>query len=104
MNIDTAFPSKYLKAADCEAGDITLTIQDVRIEEIGPENDSKPVVFFKERDQGWVLNKTNKNILVDAFGLQTDNWIGNPTCFDRPCTSTGSDGETVTAATLIPCI
>ena len=74
MNIDTAFPSNYLKAADFTV-DTTLTIASVAIETIG--EDAKPVVYFTERETGLVLNKTNKETIKQIVGSSdTDHWIG----------------------------
>ena len=74
MNIDQAFPSNYLKAADL-SGDTPLTISSVAVETIG--EDSKPVVYFTERETGLVLNKTNKETIKSLTGTsETDKWIG----------------------------
>ena len=73
MNIDTAFPSNYLKAADIEE-DTTLTITDVKVEKLG--DDERPIVYFEEQDKGLVLNKTNANTIKGMYTSDTDNWLG----------------------------
>ena len=73
MNIDTAFPSNYLKAADVDE-DTTLTIRDVKIEKLG--DDERPIAYFDEIDKGLVLNKTNANTIKGMYTSDTDNWTG----------------------------
>jgi hypothetical protein len=74
MNIDAAFPSNYLKAADLH-GDTVVTITTVSLEQIGDER--KPVVYFAEMETGLVLNKTNKETIKAVLGTpDTDHWVG----------------------------
>jgi hypothetical protein len=80
MDINSAFPSKWLKAdSDIpDDGDLKLTISDVKMERVGQGQDAedKPVVYFDETDKGLVLNVTNKNTLVQLYGTDTDEWAG----------------------------
>lgn len=78
MNIQNAFPSKWLKSGDVEDGDLTLTIKSVQIEDIGQgeSQESKPVIYFEETDKGMVLNKTNADTISRLHTPETDNWIG----------------------------
>lgn len=79
MDINKAFPSKYLKAADAEDGDLTLTIARVKTETIGQgaKAETKPVVYFSETEKGLCLNKTNANMIVQiAQSGDTDDWTG----------------------------
>jgi len=73
MNIDQAFPSNYLKAADIEE-DTTLTIGSVTLETIG--EDERPIVHFDNNDKGLVLNKTNASTIKGLYGKDTDDWTG----------------------------
>jgi hypothetical protein len=77
MNIKTAFPSNYLKAAEL-TGDVTYTIKGVEVETLGQGKDAedKPVVYFNESDKGLVLNKTNAATIGEMYGDETNNWIG----------------------------
>lgn len=78
MNINTAFPSKYLKADDCDE-DVIVTITKVTMEDIGQggKKESKPIVFFKEVTKGLVLNKTNAKMIAKMAGDDdTDHWTG----------------------------
>lgn len=77
-NIDQMFPSKYLKAGDCEEADLTLTIASVKFEELGQGDkaETKPVVYFDEAEKGLVLNKTNATTIAELHGRTTEQWIG----------------------------
>jgi len=78
MNINDAFPSKYLKAADLpEDGAQQFTIEGVRMEEIGMDKDRKPVIYFEDDHKGLVCNKTNANTIAKVLGSQEfEDWIG----------------------------
>lgn len=77
MNINDAFPSKYLKASDVpDDGDLILTIRQVDVEEVGQGDDreQKPIVYFGEIEKGLVLNKTNANAIQSLYGADTAAW------------------------------
>jgi hypothetical protein len=78
MNIDNAFPSKYMKASDLpEETVVPFTIEEIKMEEIGREKQTKPVIYFKGQEKGFVCNKTNANTIAKAVGSRdTDEWIG----------------------------
>lgn len=78
MNIDQAFPSKYLKASDLpEEGSTAYTIEDVKMEEIGREKQVKPIIYFVDEDKGFCANKTNCNTIAKLLGSRnTDDWHG----------------------------
>lgn len=72
-NIDDEYPSKYLRASDLKGRTITVVISHVDRETIG--NDKKLVLYFKGKEKGLVLNKTNSQVIGDAYGRQdTDDW------------------------------
>ncbi len=77
-NLNEMYPSKWLKAADCDDGDLIVTIRDVSQEYIGQEetSEAKWVVFFHETEQGLILNKTNSRSIAKLYGDNTDDWIG----------------------------
>jgi hypothetical protein len=77
MNINTAYPSTYLKAAELE-GDTVYTIKSVEIETLGKDENAeqKPIVYFNETDLGLALNKTNANTIQGLYGPETDEWVG----------------------------
>lgn len=78
MNINSAFPSKYLKADDADQ-DLLLTIRGVKIETVGQgqKAEQKPVVYFQEVEKGIVLNKTNAKMIAKiAKSDDTEDWKG----------------------------
>ena len=74
MNINEAFPSTYLKAADLQGREATVSIDRLEFEKIG--DDTKPVLYFQGKDRGIVLNKTNATNISAAYTQETNNWIG----------------------------
>jgi hypothetical protein len=74
MRISSAFPSDYLKAADLQGRQVTVTMSHVDMKEIGGE--PKPILFFVGKEKGMVLNKTNANKIAEIFGDDTDDWKG----------------------------
>lgn len=74
MNINAAFPSTYLKAADLQGRSASVVMDRVSLEEIGGEH--KPVLYFAGKERGLVLNKTNSSIIAEMHGSETDDWAG----------------------------
>ncbi len=75
MRISEAFPSNFLKVDDLQNRRVRLTIESVAIEEVG--GDSKPVVHFRGKDRGLVLNKTNAAMIEEITGKdEMDDWAG----------------------------
>lgn len=77
MNINQAFPSKYVKASDLAGQTQVVKIVDVKIEEVGQNQETKPVAYFEGRKKGMVLNKTNsRKIAQIASSPETEDWVG----------------------------
>jgi hypothetical protein len=76
VNIEEAFPSKYLKAADLQGQSVVAKMATVRQEKVG--DDQKIILYFVGKEKGVVLNKTNKNTIVGLYGTETDEWTGQP--------------------------
>lgn len=74
MNINDVYPSKYVAAADLKDGNARVIIARVEVEKIG--DDTKPVLYFKGKQKGLVLNKTNSKTIASIFGDETDDWTG----------------------------
>jgi len=74
MDINSVFPSKYLKAADLKGHEVLVTIDHVKIEDVG--DGEKPVLYFQGKERGVVLNKTNAKAIAALFSDETDSWIG----------------------------
>lgn len=74
MRASALHPGQYLKAADLQGMQITVSIDKVAVEDIG--GDSKPVLYFIGKEKGMVLNKTNTNNIAFLYGDETDDWHG----------------------------
>lgn len=80
MNINEAFPSKFLSAEDLQGREITVIMDHVIMEEVGNGNDkkTKPVLYFRGKQKGLALNKTNSTNIAAIYGPNTDTWQGQP--------------------------
>ncbi len=93
MDFDKLFPGRFLKAADLNGKDVTLTISAVVVDElIGDKGtEVKGLLSFTGKKKQMVLNKTNGLCLKQMFGRETDAWVGKritvfPAMFnDDPC-------------------
>ena len=74
MHIDSAFPSKYLKASDLQGRNVTVKMGRVEQEKIG--TDEKLILYFQGKEKGVVLNKTNANNVAALYGGETEDWYG----------------------------
>lgn len=94
MNIESAFPSHYLKASDLGDKSPVVTIDRIEVEPIGRDKEMKPILYFQGKDKGLVLNKTNAKKIAELTGSKdTDDWAG---CQIRIyATETEFGGETV---------
>ena len=75
---DELYPGRFLKAGDFKGKPVTLTISEVRLEELvgdkGPQ--VKGVISFKQTEKQWALNKTNGLCLRAMFGRKVQEWVG----------------------------
>lgn len=100
MKMSQAFPSKWLQASDLQGRDITVTIEDVHMEQVGQPPENCPVVFFRGAGKALVLNKTNGQTIADQHGDDTDYWRGKQiTLFP---TSTDFQGRQVACIRVRP--
>lgn len=74
MNINDVFPSKYLKASDLQGKAVKVVIDRVVVEKMGEDN--KPVVYFKGKEKGMALNKTNAQMIAAHYSPETAGWAG----------------------------
>lgn len=85
-HVDLMFPNRYLKAANLQGKDVTLTIKKVQIEELKRTDgtaDRKPIVYFEEMakragddSKVLVLGKTTAMQIAASHGKRTDSWAG----------------------------
>lgn len=77
-DIDQAFGSRYLGAVDI-VKKIKTKIVKVRMEEVKDRETGKtkkrPVVYFANVEKPLILNATNKEALVAAFGKAPAGWL-----------------------------
>jgi len=78
MNLNDAYPSKYLTAADLDGQDLVFTITGCTLETLGQgeEAETKLVLKLKDEAKGFVCNKTNASKIAETLGDETDHWTG----------------------------
>ena len=78
MNLNEAFPSKYLAKEDLDQkNDTIVTITHGGFEEVGSDRDRCPVIYFEEESKGLVVNKTNMGRMFAAHSVvDTDELAG----------------------------
>jgi hypothetical protein len=74
MKVSEAFPSKFISAADLQDRNHRLVMKHVEMDKIG--DDRKPILYFRGKEKGLVLNKTNANSIASAYGDDMDDWMG----------------------------
>jgi hypothetical protein len=98
MKRSERFPSRYVQAADLKPGGVTVTMNTMRMEEVGQGADkkTKPVLYFKNASKAMVLNATNDETIGNLFGDDDREWNGQKITLYPTTTTFG--GKTV------PCI
>ena len=76
MDVNQIYPSKYLAAADLKGKQVPVVINRVVMEQVGKNNESKPIAYFEGHEKGLVLNKTNSMNIATGYGPETNNWPG----------------------------
>ncbi len=100
-NINDAFPSNYLKASDIRGSEPVVTIDHVAFEPVGRQKEMKAVVYFKGKEKGVVLNKTNATKITQLSGSpNTEDWDG--VRVRLYATETEFGGETVECIRIKP--
>lgn len=79
-NIRDFFSGDYLKAENCKGGERVKILKAGVIEEIkSPEGEIKTVLNYRVlvdgKEKDFTPNKTNGNIMIEAWGEDDDNWI-----------------------------
>lgn len=79
MHYEAMFKGDYIQAVEFNGKAPTLTITKltfVDMEDDTGKTRSKGVLWFRETDRGWVMNRTNAQCLAAMFGHETDDWMG----------------------------
>ena len=85
VNAKDFYSGNFLKAEDCKGGEICEFLDAGEMEEItSPEGKTKEVRNFQilynvgkdEQEKTFTPNKSNGNILIEAFGEETEKWTG----------------------------
>lgn len=74
MKVSDAYPSNYIAATDLDGNNVTVTMKNVDFEKVGEEQ--KPVLYFKGKTKGLILNKTNAKNIATVYGDDMDDWTG----------------------------
>ena len=75
--IGDVFPSNYIRASDLHGQQPAVIISHIEMEKVGREQQHKPVLYFKGKEKGLVLNRTNARMIATLVGSDdTDNWAG----------------------------
>jgi len=72
MNINEAFPSKYLSAADLQGRPATVRMGDVTREIL--DREEKLILSLQGKKKTMVLNKTNAMKIAEIHGPETNDW------------------------------
>lgn len=103
MHYRAMFDNEYLGAWDIPTGrNVAVTIERVEARELTSQRgkDHKPVVFFRGKQKGMVMNKTNCKAIAGMYGTDTTQWVGKPIAIYSTTTSAG--GETVECLRVRP--
>jgi len=94
VNINAAFPSKYIKAAEVPEEGVSLSIDRLEVDDVDGKGTRKPVLYFAKAKKGLVLNVTNSKKIATLLGTaETDEWAGHTITLYR--SETEYAGETV---------
>ena len=82
LDLDALFPERWLHAEDLKGKHWDLTIKDIYIDKdihdvSGGKRQKSTVMSFKETGREYLLNLTNKRVLVRLWGKDTDDIIGH---------------------------
>lgn len=80
LDFDQLYPGRFIKAGEFNGQDVTLTITDVKIEELPSDKGGtqmKGIIMFSQTKKQFVLNRTNGECLKAMFGRTVKpDWIG----------------------------
>jgi len=103
MHYRSMFDNTYIGAWDIPAGrDVAVTIAKVEAGTLTSQRgqDRKPIVYFKGKTKGMVMNKTNCKAIAGLYGVDTTQWVGKQIAIYSTTTQAG--GETVECLRVRP--
>lgn len=93
----------YLEGEEIKDSILTLTIQDIKSEELKTHKgnkETKEVLYFLETHKGFVLNKTNAKRIAVLYGSMTADWEGKQiTLYTEPVQAFGELHNALRVAT-----
>jgi hypothetical protein len=101
MRVQDRHPTKYLKSEDAKTKQIVATISHLEMEQVGQDKKEKPVLYFEGSVKPMVLNRTNDEVLDEAFG-DSDAWPGRK--IKIYCVRTQYQGKSVDGLRVEPII
>lgn len=82
MKRGDAFQSNFVKTEDLQGREHQLIIDRVEMGEVMNQDtnksEDKPVIFWRGKAKGMILNITNWDTLEEIYGDETDHWVGQP--------------------------
>tara|TARA_R100000808_G_scaffold7070_1_gene20791 strand:- start:10420 stop:10818 length:399 start_codon:yes stop_codon:yes gene_type:complete len=93
MDINSAWPSSWLKAVDLKGQEVTVIMEGCELEEVGQGADAEqlPVLRFQGQAKALILNKTNGRSIEKLYGSETLGWPGRPITLFPTTTQYGSE-------------
>lgn len=79
LDFEALFPGRFIKAADLNGREVTVTVSDVDLEDLPQEkggDKAKGIVSFSDAKKKLVLNRTNGECIKAMFGRKCDDWTG----------------------------
>ena len=90
MDMRQKFPSRYYKPEDF-TGDVRLTMASVHDELIFAEQ--RPVLYFRGQEKGLVINGARNKSLIDLFGYESNQWVGQDVVLFATTTMVGNKAK-----------
>jgi len=103
QHIDTFFDDPYLRAGHLAGEAVTLTIREVKAENVGTDKVLRPVVYVEGQKKGIVFNKTNSKRVAALYGSDTAQWVGKRiTIFPTTVEFAGEEVECIRVKKQVP--
>lgn len=93
VDFDQLYPGRFLKSGELLGKKVTVTIDDVSIDELENEKGKKiqGILYLRGKAKQIVLNKTNGLCLKAMFGRKLGDWIGKRIVIFQGTTKFGPD-------------